>query len=111
MEKKRLDGEYFFNDDKETSIYYQDSPEEIEYIKMSADLGNSIFLNQLALIYYYGLRGEKKDYSKAYEYFYLAGMAGDYSSKANAGVMLIRGQGVEKVTSKNFVILEYKQRT
>ena len=64
---------------------------------MSADLGKISFIMQMGYIYYYGLRGVKRDYEKALEYFYKAANLGDTNAKTTIGYMYLSGLGTEKV--------------
>lgn len=96
LEKKRLD-ELYFQEDVSDDVLYMDNPQELEYIAMSAELDKVPYINHLANTYYYGLRGIKRDLTKAFEFFYRAASLGDISAKAMAGRMLIEGIGVENV--------------
>lgn len=102
LEKRRLDHEYFFEEEIEDKdvAYYQDSMEQLEYNQMSASFGNIKYILRLGNIFYFGLRGEKRDLAKAFHYFYQAAEQGDLVGKVNVGIMLVKGMGVEKVKKR-----------
>lgn len=95
LERKKLDEIYFHNEgDLESTQITEDA---LEYISRNAQLGLPPYLVELGHIYYFGLRGEKRDLKKAYEYYFKAANAGDSDSKIMVGKMLIEGIGVNKV--------------
>ena len=97
LEKRRLDDLYFNNEESDAEVLYKHAPQELEYIKMSAELGKIPYIVNLANIYYYGLRGEKRNLQKAFDYFYRAATLGDTGAKVIIGKMLVEGIGIDKV--------------
>ena len=95
LERKKLDELYFnHEDDMESTQVVEDA---LEYIKRNANLKMPQYLAELGHIYYFGLRGEKRDLKKAFDYYFQAANAGDAYSKIFVGKMLIEGIGTEKV--------------
>lgn len=107
IDKRRLDKEYFSNlqTTKEVDEFLNDSPEELEYIRMSAELGKISYLVEMAKIHLYGLRGQNRDYKKSFIYFQRAADLGDIASKTQVGIMYIRGLGVEVNYKKALTLL------
>lgn len=96
LEKRRLDELYFHEEESDAELLYKDAPQELEYLIMTADLGKIPYINHIANTYYYGLRGEKRDLQKAFDYYYKAAGLGDSTAKYHVGKMLVEGIGVEK---------------
>lgn len=96
LEKRRLDQLYFHEEESDMEPLYKDSPQELEYLIMTADLGKVNYINHVANTYYYGLRGEKRDLQKAFDYYFKAALLGDASAKYSVGKMLVEGIGVQK---------------
>ena len=71
--------------------------DEFEFIKQNAEMMRVPYIVQLATCYLYGLKGAKRDFKKAFEYFSLASHLGDEGAKVSIGYMYVKGQGVDKV--------------
>ena len=102
--QKRLDSEFLFQEEDKAGVeneLFNDNPEELQFIRMSSDLGKISYIIQMGYIYYYGLRGVKKDYEKAFEYFYKAAKLGDTGAKTTIGYMYLSGLGTEQVFITN----------
>lgn len=104
LEKRRLDELYFHQDESDKEPLYKDAPQELEYLIMMADLNKVPYIMKLANTYYFGMRGEKKDLRKAFEYYYRAAKLEDPTAKFNVGKMLVEGIGVDKV---GFIVVHY----
>ena len=73
---------------------------------MTNKLGNTNNLIMTAIIYYFGLREEKPDYKKAFQYYEEAAKKGDLNAKVNMGIMLIYGTGVPKDIPRGLEIMQ-----
>jgi TPR repeat protein len=87
-------------------VYYLDSPQELEYLEMTNRLGNANNLMMTGTIYYFGLRGERPDYAKAFKYYEIAAAKGDIQAKVNMGIMMIYGTGIPKDLRKGLEIMQ-----
>ena len=105
VDKHRLDEEYFGLLETDLNSAFNDSPEELEYIKMSADQNKKAYILKMARIYMYGLRGQERDYTKSFSYLLKASKLGEITSKTSMGEMYIRGLGVPKNYKKAFSLL------
>lgn len=97
QEKRRLDTLYFEDGIEGAKLPLKDNSEEQEYFSMAIARGEIPAILELAYTYYHGLRGEQKNYYKAFEYFQKAASRGDTRAKAQVGMMLVKGMGIEKV--------------
>jgi len=94
LERRKLDELYFHHEeDIESTQVVEDA---LEYIKRNANLKMPQYLAEMGHIYYFGLKGEKRDLKQAFNYYFQAANAGDPYSKMFVGKMLIEGIGVQK---------------
>ena len=98
-EKRRLDDLYFKGDPRFDTEVLEESLKELQYLSMSVALEKTPEIVNLAEIYYYGLRGEKKNFQKAFHYYQMAAERGDLKAKFEVAQMLVKGLGVQKVSN------------
>jgi SEL1 protein len=70
--------------------------EDFQITEYQAQRGNSAAMYKLGLLYYYGLRGLRRDYVKAFHWFSKAVEKGDTRAMELLGEIYARGAGVEK---------------
>ncbi|KAL5218464.1 hypothetical protein ABZP36_019148 [Zizania latifolia] len=70
--------------------------EDFQITEYQAQRGNTIAMHKLGLLYYYGLRGVRRDYGKAYHWFSKAVEKGDTRAMELLGEIYARGAGVER---------------
>jgi len=105
QEKRKLENLYF-DEELGVSLSLKDSNEQEQYFAMSIARGETPQMMEMGYIYFYGLRGEKKNFQKAFEYFEKAASKGDIRAKSQVGMMLAKGIGVEKNVSRGLAYLE-----
>jgi SEL1 protein len=70
--------------------------EDFQITEYQAQRGNTVAMHKLGLLYYYGLRGVRRDYGKAYHWFSKAVEKGDTRAMELLGEIYARGAGVER---------------
>ncbi|KAG2541976.1 hypothetical protein PVAP13_9NG669600 [Panicum virgatum] len=70
--------------------------EDFQITEYQAQRGNSAAMYKLGLLYYYGLRGLRRDYVKAFHWFSKAVEKGDTRAMELLGEIYARGAGVER---------------
>ncbi|GJN08413.1 hypothetical protein PR202_ga26326 [Eleusine coracana subsp. coracana] len=70
--------------------------EEFQITEYQAQRGNAAAMFKLGLLYYYGLRGLRRDYGKAFHWFSKAVEKGESRSMELLGEIYARGAGVDK---------------
>ncbi|KAI4339575.1 hypothetical protein MLD38_024501 [Melastoma candidum] len=76
--------------------------EDFQILEYQAQKGNAIAMYKVGLFYYFGLRGLRRDYSKALPWFQKAVEKGEPRSMALLGEIYGRGAGVERNYTKAF---------
>jgi SEL1 protein len=86
--------------------------EDFQITEYQAQRGNAAAMYKLGLLYYYGLRGLRRDYGKSYHWFSKAVDKGDTRAMELLGEMYARGAGVERnyTEAYNWLILAAKQQ-
>ncbi|XP_072990609.1 ERAD-associated E3 ubiquitin-protein ligase component HRD3 [Typha latifolia] len=79
--------------------------EDFQITEYQAQRGNSMSMFKIGLLYYYGLRGLRRDLKKAHYWFSKSVEKGDTSSLELLGEMYARGAGVERNYTKAFECL------
>ncbi|CAM0946639.1 unnamed protein product [Alopecurus aequalis] len=70
--------------------------EDFQITEYQAQRGNAAAVYKLGLLYYYGLRGLRRDYGKSYHWFSKAVEKGDTRAMEILGEIYSRGAGVER---------------
>ncbi|KAG2553219.1 hypothetical protein PVAP13_9KG434300 [Panicum virgatum] len=76
--------------------------EDFQITEYQAQRGNSAAMYKLGLLYYYGLRGLRRDYVKAFHWFSKAVEKGDTRAMELLGEIYARGAGVERNYSEAY---------
>ncbi|RWW08064.1 hypothetical protein GW17_00028524 [Ensete ventricosum] len=82
-----------------------EADENFQITEYQALKGNSFAMYQMGLLYYYGLRGVRRDNTKALHWLLKAVEKGDPRSMEFLGEMYTRGAGVERNYTKAFKLL------
>ncbi|CAL9121617.1 unnamed protein product [Musa acuminata var. zebrina] len=82
-----------------------EADENFQIIEYQALKGNSFAMYQIGLLYYYGLRGVRRDNTKALHWLLKAVEKGDPRAMEFLGEMYTRGAGVERNYTKAFELL------
>uniref|UniRef100_A0ACD5TWV9 Uncharacterized protein n=1 Tax=Avena sativa TaxID=4498 RepID=A0ACD5TWV9_AVESA len=86
--------------------------EDFQITEYQAQRGNAAAMYKLGLLYYYGLRGLRRDYGKSYHWFSKAVEKGDTRAMELLGEIYARGAGVERnyTEAYKWLILAAKQQ-
>lgn len=76
--------------------------EDFQITEYQAQRGNSAAMFKIGLLYYYGLRGLRRNHTKALHWFSKAVEKGDMRSMEFLGEIYVRGAGVERNYTKAF---------
>ncbi|KAJ4750823.1 ERAD-associated E3 ubiquitin-protein ligase component HRD3 [Rhynchospora pubera] len=76
--------------------------EDFQITEYQAQRGNAAAMYKLGLLYYYGLRGLRRDHAKARYWFFKAVEKGDTRAMELLGEIYARGAGVERNYTKAF---------
>ncbi|CAL9054756.1 unnamed protein product [Musa banksii] len=79
-----------------------EADEDFQINEYQALKGNSAAMYRIGLLYYYGLRGVRRDHAKALHWFSKAVEKGDPRAMELLGEMYARGAGVERNYTKAF---------
>ncbi|KAG1334884.1 ERAD-associated E3 ubiquitin-protein ligase component HRD3 [Cocos nucifera] len=84
--------------------------EDFQITEYQAHKGNAVAMYGMGLLYYYGLRGVRRDYAKAVYWFSKAVEKGDPTVMELLGEIYARGAGVERNYTKAFEWLTLASR-
>ncbi|KAG1330535.1 ERAD-associated E3 ubiquitin-protein ligase component HRD3 [Cocos nucifera] len=90
--------------------YRGEDNEDFHITEYQAHKGNAVAMYRMGLLYYYGLRGVRRDYAKAVYWFSKAVEKGDPRVMELLGEIYARGAGVERNYTKAFEWLTLASR-
>ena len=87
---------------------YDEKPENMEWLKELAELGNSYAQDYLGEVFYYdGVQHGEGDFEEAFRLFKLSANRGNSHAQYNLAHMYHRGAGCEKNSEKALELLEH----